>query len=71
MVDIPKEFSMYKQKLYKKYKNKAELIAEVLEHISDTAIQEVEEVKKHYSCPIEILFVSGTRICLLYTSRCV
>jgi len=62
MDDIAKEFSMSKKTLYQKYKNKEDLIAEVLEHISDTAIQEVEEVKKHYSCPIEILFVSGTRI---------
>lgn len=62
MDDIAKEFSMSKKTLYQKYKNKEDLIAEVLEHISVTAIEEVEEVKKQYSCPVEIMFVSGTRI---------
>ncbi len=61
MDDIAKEFSISKKTLYQKYKNKEDLIAEVLEHISDTAIQEVEKVKKHYSCPIEILFVSSVK----------
>ncbi len=61
MDDIAKEFSISKKTLYQKYKNKEDLIAEVLEHISDTAIQEVEKVKELYSCPIEILFVSSVK----------
>ena len=62
MDDIAREFSMSKKTLYQKYKNKEDLIAEVLEHISDSAIKEVEEVKKQYDCPLEIMFVSGARI---------
>ena len=62
MDDIAREFSMSKKILYQKYKNKEDLIAEVLEHISDSAIKEVEEVKKQYDCPLEIMFVSGARI---------
>lgn len=62
MDDIAKEFSISKKTLYQKYKNKEDLITEVLDHISNCAIEEVEEVKKQYTCPIEILIVSGARI---------
>lgn len=62
MDDIAKEFSMSKKTLYQQYKNKEELIQEVLEYFSNEAIEEVEKVKKQYDCPIEVLFVSGNRI---------
>lgn len=62
MDDIAKEFSMSKKTLYQQYKNKEELIQEVLEYFSNEAIEEVEKVKKQYDCPIEVLFVSGSRI---------
>ena len=62
MEDIAKEFSMSKKTLYQQYKNKEELIQEVLEYFSNEAIEEVEKVKKQYDCPIEVLFVSGNRI---------
>ena len=62
MDDIAREFCISKKTLYQKYKNKEELLTEVLEHISNKAIEEVETVKNHYQCPIEIMFVSGKRI---------
>lgn len=62
MDDIAKEFSMSKKTLYQKYKNKEDLLHEVLEHISDKAIEEVMKVKSQFTCPIEMLLVSGTRI---------
>ena len=62
MDDIAKEFSMSKKTLYQQYKNKEELIQEVLEYFSNKAIEEVEKVKKQYDCPIEVLFVSENRI---------
>ena len=48
--------------VYKYYKNKEELLTEVLEHISNKAIEEVETVRKNHQCPIEIMFIFGTRI---------
>ena len=62
MDDIAKEFSISKKTLYQKYKNKEDLIHEVLEFISNEAIEAVQEVQKKYECPLEILFVSGNRI---------
>ena len=62
MDDIAKEFSISKKTLYQKYKNKEDLIHEVLEFISNEAIDAVKEVQKKYDCPLEVLFVSGSRI---------
>lgn len=62
MDDIATEFSMSKKTLYQKYKNKEDLLHEVLEHISDKAIEEVLKVKSQYTCPIEMMLVSGNRI---------
>jgi len=62
MDDIAREFCISKKTLYQKYKNKEELLTEVLEHISNKAIEEVEAVRKNHQCPIEIMFISGTRI---------
>lgn len=62
MDDIAREFCISKKTLYQKYKNKEELLTEVLEHISNKAIEEVETVRKNHQCPIEIMFISGTRI---------
>ncbi|WP_262891257.1 TetR/AcrR family transcriptional regulator [Cloacibacterium rupense] len=62
MDDIAKEFSMSKKTLYKQYKNKEDLLYEVLEHISQEALAEVEKVRKEFACPMEVLFISGNRI---------
>lgn len=62
MDDIAKEFSVSKKTLYKQYRNKEDLLHEVLEHISEEALEEVERVRKEYECPMEVLFVSGNRI---------
>lgn len=62
MDDIAKEFSMSKKTLYQQYKNKEDLLKEVLEYISDKAIQEAESVKSQYDCPLEVMYVSGLRI---------
>ena len=62
MDDIANEFSISKKTLYQKYKNKEELIQEVLEFISNAALEEVQKTQIQYDCPIEILFVSGNRI---------
>ena len=62
MDDIAKEFSISKKTLYQKYKNKEELIQEVLEFISNAALEEVQKTQIQYDCPVEILFVSGNRI---------
>lgn len=62
MDDIAKEFSISKKTLYQQYKNKEDLLMEVLYFISNRAIEEVDNVHQTYSCPIEVLFVSGIRI---------
>lgn len=62
MDDIAKEFSISKKTLYQQYKNKEDLLTEVLYYISNRAIEEVEIVKKQFECPIEVLLVSGMRI---------
>lgn len=62
MDDIAREFSMSKKTLYQKYKNKEELIHEVLEHISEEALIEVERVRTEYECPMEVMLVTGSRI---------
>jgi AcrR family transcriptional regulator len=62
MDDIAKEFSISKKTLYQKYKNKEDLLIEVLEFISKKAIEEAEAVNAQFTCPIEVLLVSGIRI---------
>lgn len=62
MDDIAREFSVSKKTLYQKYKNKEELIHEVLDFISTEAIEEVLRVQKLYECPIENFFLSGNNI---------
>lgn len=62
MDDIAKEFSISKKTLYQKYKNKEDLLTEVLDFITNKAIEEVETVNLQFECPIEVMFVSGIRI---------
>lgn len=62
MDDIAKEFSISKKTLYQNYRNKEDLLMEVLEFIAEEALKEIEEVKKLYSCPLEVLLVAGARI---------
>ena len=62
MDDIAKEFCMSKKTLYQKYRNKEDLLAEVLTFIADRALEEIEDVKKLYDCPIQVFLEAGVRI---------
>lgn len=62
MDDIAKEFSMSKKTLYQYYKNKEDLLLEILKNISETFLLEVEKASDKHTCAIEILLVSNQRM---------
>ncbi len=55
MDDIVREFSISKKTLYQLYKNKEELLVDVLDFTSDKIIKEMEKIESQYICPIESL----------------